>query len=248
VDTKQSKTIVSTSSDDKYKDKPLRFKDCDTHYELIFVDEFEYPNKEYTVAADILIDLKDADKSKELHIYINSMGGFVCNLSMLLQQVLEFKYVVTIASGTCMSCGFLLFCCGHERYVSPFSALLYHGISGMSWGKGVEISAYGKHLEEALALYVKVLGVDKLLTKQELTKGETTELWFLGQEFIKREIAKDYASFKDRTIPSKTEFITRNGRYFKLEKDKFVEYKKIDKVMLTYQEIIAIEEKLDEKK
>ena len=232
-------------SGDKYKDKSLRFSDFGNYYELIFTDEFVMPDKEYTVATDIMLDLKEADKEKEIHIYVNSHGGWMPNLSMMMQQLLEFKHRVTISAGSSLSAGFLLFCCGHERYVSSFSELMYHSISTDAENcKGFEISRLGTHYREITNYYNEVLNMKDILSKEEMEMGETTEVWFSGADLIKRGVALNYLEFKNRSLPEKEEFFVKNGRYFKMENDSFIEYKKTE-IKLTHSELVKIPEEKD---
>ena len=216
-------------SDDKYKDKPLKFRDCGDHYELVFADLFMHPDKDYTVATEIMIDLKDADKNKEIHVYINSDGGCCSNLSMIVQQLLEFHHCVTIVIGNAISAGFVLFCCGKERYVSAYSELMFHGITAFAFNKASEISAIGKHVEGLERTLFDAVDIRDILIDAEIEKGKTTEIWFLGEEMIKRGVAKDFSKFKERAMPTKEEFLSKNNRYFHFEDNIFVEYKKTDK-------------------
>ena len=48
----------------KYDHKPIKFFDKDDHYELYFVGEFEHDNDNNSVLADLLVDLKEANKDK----------------------------------------------------------------------------------------------------------------------------------------------------------------------------------------
>ena len=228
----------NVAKEDKYKDKPIKYYDKDDHYELYFIDAFQYPDKDYTVISDIIIDLKNADKDKELHIWINSHGGYVISLTSILQQVLEFKHVVTITTGSAMSCGFMLWCSGHEKFVSPMSELLYHGISAYTGGKGKEIALYGKFIEKELEMLVKILGVDKILTKDELTLGRTSEVWFLGCELIERGVALDYSQYKSRVIPTKTSVIKIGDSIYVNEDDGYIKYEKAKEKEISYLDIL----------
>ena len=225
-------------TNDKYKDKPLRFYDKNDHYELYFIDAYQYPNKNYTILSDIIIDLKNADKNKELHIWINSHGGYVFSLNSILQQILEFTHIVTITTGAAMSCGFMLWCCGNEKYVSPMSELLYHGISSGFFGKGNEISLYGNFLEKELNMLIKILGVDKILTKEELTLGKTSEVWLLGSELIERKIALDYSQYKCRIIPTTSDAIKIDDDIYIRDDNGYVKYEKSKGNKLTYIDIL----------
>ena len=76
------------NKDDNYFKEPVSFKDCDDHYELIYTGEFESIGRNSTEMINLLRDLKEGNKDKELHILISSIGGDVENLILILQQVL----------------------------------------------------------------------------------------------------------------------------------------------------------------
>lgn len=195
--------ININSNKNKYDNKAIRFIDCNTHYELIFMDEFTTPSKFNTIITDILLDLKQADKNKELHIFINSYGGAITTLTALLQQIKEFEYIVTIAMGDADSAGFLLWSMGNERYCSTFSALMHHNISISNIeGKASEVASYGSYISDHYNILIETTGIDKILTKEELERGKHTEIWLLGKDLIKRGAAKDYVEYKNRiSIP-----------------------------------------------
>lgn len=226
------------NTDDKYKDKPIKFVENKTHYDLFYFDNFQFPDKDYTVLADVVMDLKNADKSKELHIWICSYGGFIINLISLIQQINEFDHIVTICNGSAMSCGFLLWCLGHERYVSPISDLLYHAISTGAYGKGFEILSVGKFVERHTDILVRMVGADKVLSREEIKIGETTEVWFLGEDFIKRGVAKDFSEYKNRVIPTKVEVTMHKDKIYFKENGKYIQYEKKSNEGVSYVDII----------
>lgn len=235
------KLKVKLPSADKYDNKPLRFKDCESHYELIFADIFRMPDKDYTASTDVFVDLKEADKNKELHIYINSYGGEVACLTMLMQPILEFKHRVTISSGSAMSAGFVLFACGTERYVNPFHTFMYHASSSFAGGKGLEIKKLGEFIQKEYEAIIEVSGLKDILTKKELELGETSEVWLMGSELIERGSAKDYSEFSKRSSPNKVDFFSKNDRYFRLEDNEFIEYKATEN-KLSYSELYTLKD------
>lgn len=101
---------------DKYNGKPIQFYYKDDHYELYFLGDIPYPIKDYTIISNVVNDLENADKSKELYIYIIPYQVLTIILEPILKQISKFKHVVTITS-SCMSCGFMLWCCGNEKYI-----------------------------------------------------------------------------------------------------------------------------------
>ena len=206
---------IMNNADDKYRDKAIRFYDKGTHYELIYTDDFNHPTsgdditKPNTVLTDILLDMRNANKDKELHIFVGSYGGAVSCLAMLMQQVLEFKYRVGINLGTACSCGFMLLACCNEIYASCYSEFLYHDMSALMWGKVGELSRSASYFQKVWDELVNSTFVSQILTPEELELGKTSEVFLTGSELIARRTVMDYALYQTRTIP-----ITSNDEFY----------------------------------
>lgn len=209
--------------DSEYFNQPVIFRDCDDHYELIYTGEFEDVGRDSIAVTKLIQDLKDGDKDTELHIFINSIGGSVDNLSFVLQQVLEYRHRVTICCGSALSAGFILWACGHERYVSPYSELMYHTIYSGYEGKGVELSSYGNHVERLTAELMEAVDMKQLISGEDMERGKSTEVWYLGKDFIKSGKAKDYSEYANRRIPLVALVTMAGNRFFAKSGDKFVE-------------------------
>ena len=230
-----------SSNPDKYNDKPVRFYDKGDHYALYFTDDFELQNKDCTILTDIMIDLQEANKDKELHIFINSYGGYSMTLSMLLSSVMLFKYRVTICTGIAASCGILLWCTGHERYVSPYSELMLHEVSSLAYGKGSEITRYGYQMSKLSKKLYNTVNVRDIFTEEELKLSETSEVWFIGSDLISRNKAKDISEYSKRVIPSKKEVFVVGDTLYEESNGKYTIYTKSKKeLILGYSELVAL--------
>ncbi len=234
--------ILLPGMDDDYFNQPVMFRDCDDHYELIYTGEFEDVGKDSIAVTKLIQDLKDGDKDTELHILINSIGGSVDNLSFVLQQVLEYRHRVTVCCGSALSAGFILWACGHERYVSPYSELMYHTIYSGYEGKGVELSSYGNHVERLTAELMEAVNMKELISKDDMERGKSTEVWYLGKDFIESGKAKDYSEYANRKIPMIALItITGNNRFFAKSGDKYLELVLNPEKEYTYGDILEID-------
>lgn len=77
-------------------------------------------------------------------IVIDSYGGQVYSVLSMVDVIRNSsKRICTIALGKAMSCGSLLFSCGHDgyRFIAPNATLLIHDVSSASQGKIEEIKA-----------------------------------------------------------------------------------------------------------
>lgn len=207
------------NKDDNYFKQPVCFKDCDDHYELIYTGQFESLGRNSTEMINLIRDLKDGNKDKQLHILISSVGGDVENLILILQQVLQYNHRVTVCCGAALSAGFILWATGHEKYVSPYSQLMYHTIYSGYQGKGIELTNYGTHVERLTAKLMEAVDMPNLISQDDMQKGKSTEVWYTGQDFIKSGKAKDYSEYVKRQIPLAAVVILSGGRFFAKSND-----------------------------
>jgi ATP-dependent Clp endopeptidase proteolytic subunit ClpP len=88
---------------------------------------------------------------KVIPIIIDSYGGQVYSLMSMIETIRSANdvKVATIATGKAMSCGAVLFTCGHEelRFMAPFATLMIHDVSSGAFGKVEEIKADAKEVE-----------------------------------------------------------------------------------------------------
>lgn len=221
----------SQQNDDKYKDKFVRFLNKGDHYELIFTDKFDTPDSALdpnTTLIDIVSDLKEADKSKELHIFVGSFGGMVHALNMIIQQITQFEHRVGINLGYACSCGFMLLAYCEELYTSPYATFLYHGMSSLNWGKTAELKNHVEFCEKWWNLLVEGSNCKRILTEEELLLGETSEVWLTGQDLIDRGVAGNYDLYVTRSTlqPDTCGFYVIGDEVYRKEGDVFTRYKK----------------------
>lgn len=192
------KQMLSEIKIDKYADKAIKFYDMQERYDLIFSSDFESADQTSIIYSDLLLDLKQADKTKELHIWINSQGGVCSTLILLMQQIQQFEYVVTIGTGQIDSCGFMLWCLGDERYLGKLTFCMYHAISSGSFGKANQMQQFGAFIEKYQSLFEQIVRSKGILNDEQLNKGKYTQMYFLGKQLIDRGVSFDFDNFKNR--------------------------------------------------
>jgi ATP-dependent protease ClpP protease subunit len=230
---------------DKYKSQPIRFSEKGDHYELVFTDDFIVPSsgvdglKQYTIITDVLMDMRNADHDKELHIFIGSYGGMTHALNMILQQVLEFKHRVAINLGMADSAGWMLTFACQERYGSPFSEYVYHEMFCVEIGRNKEIRNANTYAINWWKELLDRTDTRKVLTDNELKLGETSDVWFTGADLIKRGAVMDYSKYVTRTVPTKCDncYNVGDSIYVK-EGDEYILCKKDYAKRLSYNELV----------
>lgn len=247
--------LESIGQMDKYVNATIRWIDKGSHYELIFTDDFVTPSSNSlnsekgflmprfgsALLTDIIMDMREGDKSKEVHVFIGSFGGEVAALNMILQQLLSYEYRVGINLGTACSCGWILLFACHERYVSPFSQAMYHDISSICGGKHTEVQRNAEFMGRWQKELLKISDTVNVLTEKELELGKTTEVWLTGEELIQRGAAKDYQEYLHRSIPMPAfccAFV--RGKYYAKTPEGWREVCMTDQKTLSYAELLRI--------
>lgn len=147
---------------------------------------------------------KYSDKYPEAHVYINSFGGDLATCVEIISILDTFDYVVTIATGACMSAGLIVWAAGDVRVVQRYASIMYHR------------EAYGiaaktdQHLDLAKhnALQFEVLKeqiLDGILTDAEFEKGAYTEVYLTANELISRDVAISWNDFIEISLKAHCE-------------------------------------------
>ena len=246
--------ISKLPANSKYDFQAIRWLDKIDHYELIFTDDFVTPTSGSgrpgkmqlpffhgnSILTDVITDMREGKKSKEVHVFVGSFGGEVAALNMILQQLITYEHRVGINLGTACSCGWMLLFACQERYVSPFSQAMYHDISSYCGGKHAELQLSAEFMGRWQDELLKITDTANVLTKKELELGRTTEVWLTGKDLIDRGAAKDYSEYLKRQIPVPMCkcILTPYGQIFLKTADgwSFLEIKKHHKA--SYQDIV----------
>lgn len=129
---------------------------------------------------------------KVIPIVIDSYGGHVYSLLSMVETIRSATdvKVATIATGKAMSCGAVLFTCGHEelRFMAPLATLMIHDVSGGALGKVEEIKADAKEIERLNQVIYKMMA--KNVGKEEeyflkLVQEKGHADWFITAEEAK---------------------------------------------------------------
>jgi len=237
----------------KYQGQAIRWIDKMDHYELIFTDDFVTPGGSARAAdapirlggnailTDIITDMRAGVKSKEVHVFVGSFGGEVAALNMILQQLLCYQHRVGINLGTACSCGWMLFFACQERYVSPFSQLMYHDMSCMKYGKHSELRSNAEFMGLWQKELLNVTDTCNVLSKKELELGRTSEVWLTGRQLIERNGASDYSEYLTRQIPAPASgMFSIKGIVFGRVKDGYVPCAPENGKPFSYSELVAI--------
>jgi len=110
-----------------------------------------------------------ANPIKPITVYINSYGGNVDSLHLLIDT---FKNVpndiYTVCMGTAMSAGALLLSCGDKRFISPNSRVMIHKVSSGTWGNIDDMKIDTEEAERQNAEILKILSKNTKKTVKQL--------------------------------------------------------------------------------
>ena len=168
--------------------------------------------------ADAFKMIHDDEGEQFVLLVVDSYGGYVDNLSILLSEIeASEKPVVTIAQGCAMSCGAVLAASGSPglRYVSKFTNYMIHEASSFAFGRSSDVLNDAKALQRTtdmlLAQFDKNAGKEIGFTANLLKENRNADLFLSAEEVVNYGFADHIAS--------------RNQAFKRISKD-FEQYKK----------------------
>jgi ATP-dependent protease ClpP protease subunit len=131
--------------------------------------------------------LEEADENCKVHLYLNTPGGIIDSAFMLIHAIKRSKAKVTaVLSGTVASAGTLIAMECDDIEVAPHLSFMVHNYSGGLAGKGHEMKARQKFVDEHLNEAFKRF-YSGFLSKEEMDKViEGTDLWMGSKEVLQR--------------------------------------------------------------
>jgi ATP-dependent protease ClpP protease subunit len=184
----------SNSNDDIVNDYftiKTKAKVVKTHrYDIYICNHIHSPN-EYVDIIDVLLTAKATD---EVHIYLNSGGGWCRTTTQIVNAMKYCKAPITChASGLVASCATWIFLAGNNFVIDDDIEFMCHFYSGGMYGKGNEIKA---DADFSIKYYEKLF---KKIYKDFLTKDEIKKLiegkdYYFTQKQVAKRLKKKYES------------------------------------------------------
>lgn len=105
-------------------------------------------------------------------LYINSYGGEAAALMNILDTLDSIpNEVITVASGTAMSCGAYLFMRGVNRYIGPNTSLMFHRVSSMNLGTDLDQLSTAEYTN-LLSRHMQDLTLNNLASRGSVQKDK----------------------------------------------------------------------------
>lgn len=129
-------------------------------------------------------------KDLYLRITLSTPGGYVYALMKVLEKVEKLKqrgYTVhTHISSWAASCGFILFCGGNYKTVSPYATAMNHQPSSGMWGtlRDQEVSLNAlKKMDDVVLDYIRK---NTRLSEEEIQRPyvTNTDIWYTAEECV----------------------------------------------------------------
>ncbi|MBQ0035591.1 MAG: ATP-dependent Clp protease proteolytic subunit [Firmicutes bacterium] len=138
------------------------------------------------------------EELKPIYIFIHSFGGDVYQGNFFADLLISSRIpIVTVAMGTAMSSGFIIFLAGHRRYMFNHSQLLCHEGYSTIQGTASEVEQaqknYKRQLEDMKAYVLSRTEMDEKTFNKNKSKD-----WYLTKEEIEKyKIATVISSFDE---------------------------------------------------
>ena len=137
-------------------------------------------------------DYRKKYKRKPIKLYINSYGGSIYDMWVVIDSILTSKAPVhTYCTGYAMSAAFQIFISGKKRYVSKHATLMYHQMYAGFWGKYqdlVEDQQRNDYMNDELENFV-IERTNLSKQKLKLIREKKRDTYFNADDAIKNGIA-----------------------------------------------------------
>lgn len=143
---------------------------------------------------DSIIDLSNKDRQTPIIVYINSYGGSVDALNLLIDTFNEVpNEIITVCLGTAMSAGATLLSCGDKRFVGKNARIMIHEVSSWLAGTTTELKQSLDETNRMNRQLLKIIAKNSGKTLKDLKKifKDTPDFYLTASEAVKFGIA-DY--------------------------------------------------------
>lgn len=141
-----------------------------------------------------------SQQSKNLTLYINSMGGDLYQAFALIDIMRTSKIPIrTIGLGSIMSAAFLIFACGSKgmRFISPNTGIMCHQFSDAQEGKYHDIKAQIVESDNCNRRMLEILkeatGLPANSVKSKLLPA--SDVYLTAEELVKLKVADGILNF-----------------------------------------------------
>lgn len=140
-----------------------------------------------------IYDDKQEEKLKEykrqpISIIVDTYGGVVYDGMGIINTITSSKTPVhTYCYSKGMSMGLLIFISGHKRFIHENATLMFHQLSGMSYGTNQDILEEAKAKNNLNNMLMKIVKKRTKITEEQIKeKNERKQDWFFrGKKAIK---------------------------------------------------------------
>lgn len=171
-----------------------RVLDFNKEFTFAYCDEVAYALGKLMKYDEIM---KTPKEQLTLQITISSFGGYVYALMKVIEKIELMKskgyYIHTHVSNYAMSCGFILYCSGDYKTMSPFATIMNHQASSMSWGTVKEQELRLENLKKEEELIQDYLRKNTRMSEEEIQRPyvTNTDIYYTAQESVDAGITDD---------------------------------------------------------
>ncbi len=130
----------------------------------------------------------DAIEKKDIHLYINSPGGYVTSGFAMYDCIKSLKSEVsTICTGLAASMGSILLSAGEKgkRFIQPHARVMIHQPSGGARGQASDIEITAKEIIKTKELSAKILADNCGQKYDQVIKDFNRDHWMGADESVK---------------------------------------------------------------
>jgi len=184
------------------ENKFLKLDDTDFYWNSIMMFNEFNKDSSFGVFANIIKAYKDNDK--DINLFINSYGGVVDDLLVMIDAMNLVKNdIATIGLGCCASCGAVLLASGTKgkRFMTENARVMIHQVSAWAIGKNSDIQIRAKEVDRINKQIASILAKATGKSKKQILEDFKEDKWFTAKEALEYGLIDKIITPKDIKSP-----------------------------------------------
>jgi len=175
--------LIPSSTSNSPWDRPVPLMTYKNNTDVYITENLDEPS----LYNELCALLRDASEAETVTLYLNTPGGMIDSAFMIIDAIKHTKAKVTAhLSGTVASAGTLIALSCHKLIVADHTAFMIHNYSGGLQGKGHEMKAHQKFIDESLNKAFEDIYKGFLSSEEMIEIIDGKDMWMGKDEVVAR--------------------------------------------------------------
>lgn len=175
--------LTPPSSSDNPWDRPVPLMTHKNNTDVYITETIEEPS----LYNEFCALLRDASEAETVNLYLNTPGGMIDSAFMIIDAIKNSKAkVIAHLSGTVASAGTIIALSCNDLVVANHTAFMIHNYSGGLQGKGHEMKAHQRFIDESLNKAFEDIYKGFLTPEEMIEVIDGKDMWMGKEEVLAR--------------------------------------------------------------